>query len=313
MSTEEGSVALRVQVRGRVQGVGFRPHAARLAQQTGVSGWVRNGPAGVEIVVEGAAGATEAFVQRLTGEPPPAAVLNQVEITPIPPEGHITFAILRSEDAAALTVPIAPDLATCSACLVELRDPASRFYGYPFLNCTQCGPRYTVVEALPYDRPHTTLAAWPMCGACTAEYADPQDRRYHAQPTACPRCGPGVHLVIDGTTMAEGADAIAQTATLLRDGDIVAVKGLGGYLLACDAQHAEALEALRTRKGRREKPFALMARSLAEARRWVRLTPATEALLTEPARPIVLLPPTKDAVLPDAVAPGRDELGLMLP
>jgi hydrogenase maturation protein HypF len=305
-------IAARLTVQGRVQGVGFRPHAARLAARLGVTGWVRNGPGGVEVHVEGPAASVEAFAHRLGAEAPPAAVVTTVARRDAEAEGVGTFEIRESAGQAAATVAITPDLATCAACLAELRDPASRFFGYPFLNCTQCGPRYSVVTALPYDRPNTTLAPWPMCHACAAEYADPLDRRYHAQPTACPRCGPGLALVAGGVEAARGADAVRQSAERLRDGEIVAVKGVGGYLLACDARSGTGLAALRTRKGRRDKPFALMARDPDAAREVADVYPEAEALLSSPEAPVVLMPAVGGA-LPEAVAPGLDEVGVMLP
>ena len=302
--------AERLTVRGRVQGVGFRPHVARLAAALGVAGWVRNGPGGVEIWAEGAD--LDAFARQLVDDAPPAARVADLSRQSVEAEGFDAFEIRESTGRAAATVAIAPDLATCDACLAELRDPASRFYGYPFLNCTQCGPRYSVVTALPYDRPNTTLALWPMCAACAAEYADPLDRRYHAQPTACPRCGPGLALVVDGAEVARNADAIRQSAERLKAGEVVAIKGVGGYLLACDAQCGAALDALRTRKGRRDKPFALMARDVDAAREVAEVTPEAEALLVSPEAPVVLMPARLGA-LPDAVAPGLDEVGVMRP
>lgn len=312
MSRAEGRTAERLTVRGRVQGVGFRPYVYRLATALDLDGWVLNGPGGVELHVEGPPDALEALAQRLVAEAPPAAMIVGIDRRPAAGIGASGFSIRASEDDGPAAVHIAPDLATCLACRAELRDPASRYFGYPFLNCTQCGPRYSVVERLPYDRSNTTLAPWPMCPACRAEYDDPGDRRFHAQPTACPRCGPGVALVERGEEGARDAEAIAATVHRLRAGRIVAVKGIGGYLLACDARSEAALDALRTRKGRREKPFALMARDLDTARSVVAIDDETEALLTSVARPIVLLPRTDDA-LPDAVAPGLDELGVMLP
>ena len=319
--------AERLWVRGRVQGVGFRPHLARLAAELGLAGWVRNGGSGAEVWVEGEGPAVDAFVRRLVDDAPPAAVVAHVERQPVEAEGLAAFSIWESAGAGAPVVPIAPDLATCRDCLAELGDPASRYHGYPFLNCTQCGPRFSVVERLPYDRPNTTLAPWPMCAACRAEYGDPLDRRFHAQPTACGQCGPGLWLAEGGagweaaqqaaplgTRPAQaptGGAAVARAAALLGGGAVVAVKGVGGYLLACDARSASALSALRTRKGRRDKPFALMARSLDAVRAVADVSAEAEALLTSPEAPIVLLPRRDD--LPPSVAPDRDELGVMLP
>ena len=303
--------AERLTVRGRVQGVGFRPHLARLAADLGLAGWARNSGDGAEAHVEGAADDVEAFARRVADDAPPAAVVEAVEREAVAALGLVGFEIRTSARGGAPTAQVPPDLATCGACLAELRDPRSRFFGYPFLNCTQCGPRFSVVEGLPYDRANTTLAGWPMCDACAAEYADPLDRRFHAQPTACPRCGPGLALVVDGAETARGAEAVRQSAARLGAGEVVAVKGTGGYLLACDARGDAALGALRTRKGRREKPFALMARDLDAARSVAEVSAQAQALLTSPAAPVVLLPHL--GRLPDAVAPGLAELGVMLP
>ena len=324
--------AERLTVRGRVQGVGFRPHLARLAAELGLAGWARNSGDGTEAHVEGAGEAVEAFARRAAEDAPPAAVVEAVEREAVRAEGFDGFEIRVSGRGGAPTVQVPPDLATCRACLAELRDASSRFHGYPFLNCTQCGPRYSVVEGLPYDRARTTLAPWPMCAACATEYADPLSRRFHAQPTACPRCGPGVRLAEGGATgetarsatppghpapgstggaAATGGAAVGRAAALLRGGAVVAVKGTGGYLLACDARHGPALVALRTRKGRREKPFALMARDLDAVRSVAEVSAEAEALLASSAAPVVLLPGL--GRLPDAVAPGLGEVGVMLP
>jgi hydrogenase maturation protein HypF len=303
--------AERIRVRGRVQGVGFRPHLARLAHDLGLEGWARNDGRGAVAHVEGDPESIEAFARRVLDDAPPAAVVESVTRERVGVEERVGFEIVTSDDGGSPTVQVPPDLATCDACLSDLRDPDSRFRGYPFLNCTQCGPRYSVLEGLPYDRAQTTLAPWPMCPACAREYADPLDRRFHAQPTACPRCGPSVRLVVEDVEVAAGHAAIEQVSRLLRNGSIVAVKGTGGYLLACDARHELALEALRSRKGRREKPFALMARDLEAARSVATVDLEAAELLTSPAAPVVLLPST--GALPDPVAPGLIEVGVMLP
>jgi hydrogenase maturation protein HypF len=300
-----------LRVRGVVQGVGFRPFVFRLARTHGLSGWVLNGADGVEIHVEGEAPALDRFAAALSTEAPPAARIASVEAAPSSLFRLPDFSIREiREGREAPTVRITPDLPVCSRCLAELSSPTDRRQGYPYINCTDCGPRYSIVLALPYDRPRTTMCAWPMCRDCAAEYADPLDRRFHAQPVACPVCGPHFFLQegehrIDG----DGA-AIAAAARLLRAGSILAIKGIGGYHLSCDARDPAAVAALRERKLRQEKPFALLARDLAAAHRLVELSPEAEALLTGPERPIVLAPAR--AELP-GVAPGNRDLGILLP
>lgn len=312
------AAARLIRVTGVVQGVGFRPFVWRLAQAHGIVGWVRNTGAGVEIHAEGLAAALDAFTSALETEAPPAALVDSVAGEPAAATGSSGFEIRHSSGAARPTVRISPDLAVCDDCLRELRDPADRRRGYPYINCTRCGPRYSIVLSLPYDRPRTTMRDWPMCTECAAEYADPADRRFHAQPAACPRCGPGYALraPASGRQPAAapdadaGSEAIARCAGLLRDGRIVAVKGLGGYHLACDARNAAAVEALRMRKFRKERPFAVLAADLDVAEGLVQLDAAARVLLTSVARPIVLAPAR--VALP-GVAPDSAELGVMLP
>lgn len=287
-----------LRVRGVVQGVGFRPFVFRLARDHGITGWVRNGGEGVEIHAEGDEEALDAFARDLEAAPPPASRIVSVEIAAAGSEGADRFEIRESEAEDHPTVRISPDLAVCEACLRELFDPKDRRYGYPYINCTDCGPRFTILLGLPYDRPLTTMRDWPMCAECEREYHDPLDRRFHAQPVACPKCGPRYLL------------EIPEAARLLRDGAIVAVKGLGGYHLACDAANAEAVQALRERKFRKEKPFAVMVKDLEVARSVVEVSAEAEALLVSTARPIVLAPARRD--LP-GVAPGNRDLGILLP
>jgi hydrogenase maturation protein HypF len=290
-----------LRIRGVVQGVGFRPFVFRLAQAHGIAGWVRNGGEGVEIHGEGEAEALEAFVREIREGAPPAARIVSLEVTAVPALGADGFEILKSAGGESPTVRISPDLPVCAACLAELFDPEDRRHGYPYINCTDCGPRYTIVLGLPYDRPLTTMRGWPLCADCEREYHDPLDRRFHAQPVACPACGPGY-------------GDIRAAARLLGEGRIVAVKGLGGYHLAADARNAAAVAALRERKVRKEKPFAVMVRDLAAARALVDLSPEAEALLTSIARPIVLAPRRLDlpGVAP-GVSPENADLGVMLP
>ena len=298
-----------IRLNGVVQGVGFRPFAYRLARRFELGGWVKNGGDGVEIYVEGPVPALEAFERALLAETPPAARVATAETRSAACEGLQTFAIRESEAALRPTVRISPDLPVCDACLRELFDPADRRYRYPYINCTDCGPRYSIVRGLPYDRALTTMATWPMCAACKREYEDPGDRRFHAQPVACTACGPA-YLLEDGSAHVRGYDAIALAAQRLRAGEIVAIKGIGGYHLVCDPADARTVAALRERKFRRERPFALMARDLATARSLIVTDDAVEALLASSARPIVLAEARAHFA---EVAPHNRELGVMLP
>lgn len=304
----EGDVtARRVLVRGTIQGVGFRPFIYRLARRCGLSGWVRNAGDGVEIHVEGASTGVVAFLEAVASEAPPAADVAHLDSEAAVLEGTPSFQIISSKRGSRLTVRLSPDLCVCDACRAEMNDPADRRAGYPYINCTNCGPRYSIIRRLPYDRPFTTMADWKMCADCTREYLDPLDRRFHAQPTACPVCGPSYDIRSEGAR--EGA-AVVEAADRLRNGEILAVKGIGGYHLACDAQNVEAVKALRERKFRKEKPFALMVRDLATVDGLVKMVPDARRLLESAARPIVLMPARRE--LP-GVAPGIDDLGIMLP
>jgi hydrogenase maturation protein HypF len=311
MTVAATTVARRAFVHGIVQGVGFRPFVHRLALAHGLAGWVLNAGHGVEVVVEGPEPAVQAFLRELPARAPEAARVTDLHVEDVPLAGLTAFAIRASHAGGRPTAHVSPDLAVCTACLDELlqaRD--TRRAGYPYINCTECGPRYSIVLGLPYDRHRTTMADWPMCAACAEEYHDPGDRRFHAQPTACWACGPSYTLIAADGPVGRGRDAIEAAARLLAQGAIVAVKGLGGYHLACDATDAAAVVRLRERKFRKEKPFALMARNLAAARRLVRCSPDAEALLQSTARPIVLAPALLSL---DEVAPDTSELGVMLP
>lgn len=312
-STQEASdckIARLIRIRGVVQGVGFRPFVYRLAFEHGVHGWVLNGEAGVLIHAEGTERELQVFVQQLTKQAPPAAIISDVEVQSAEPEGLSDFTIHESERREKPTVRISPDLPVCNECLRELFDPENRRYQYPYINCTNCGPRYTVILALPYDRPNTTMKDWPLDEYCDSEYHDPANRRFHAQPVACAECGPHYWLQ-NGEDVSRGdAPAIQKTVEMLKQGMIVAVKGLGGHHLACDARNHSAVLALRERKYRKEKPFAVMVKDVDAARTVVELSPSAESLLTSMARPIVLA--EAKTQLPD-VAPGNDELGVMLP
>jgi hydrogenase maturation protein HypF len=302
--------AYSIRVRGTVQGVGFRPYVYRLAHSYGLFGWVLNGEQGVEIHLEGPRPDLESFVEEMRTHPPAAAQISVIEIEPVPVQNFRGFSIRESQHNERPTVRVSPDLLVCEDCLEELFDLSDRRFLYPYINCTNCGPRFSVVLALPYDRPNTTMRSWPLDTICDAEYHDPANRRFHAQPIACPQCGPGFSLRVNGETITETQQAIRRAAQLLRDGKILAVKGLGGYHLACDAFNASANAALRERKFRKEKPFAVMARNLDVAQTLVTLSPQSEQLMTSIARPIVLAPAR--LVLP-GVAPDNDDLGVMLP
>ncbi len=301
--------ACSIRVRGVVQGVGFRPFVYRLACANLLGGWVLNGEEGVEIYLEGTEQGLKAFVEDLRAQPPPAASIEEVEVHPATPLGLNEFTIRASQHRERPTVRISPDLAVCAECLTELSDPANPRYHYPYINCTNCGPRYTVVLGLPYDRPRTTMKDWPLDRYCSSEYEYPGNRRFHAQPVACPACGPGYYLFPSEDTRGS-EESIRRAAELLNSGQILAVKGLGGYHLACDARNGASVMALRERKFRKEKPFALMAKDLPSARALVELSPEAEALLTSVARPIVLAP--AKAMLA-GVSPENGELGVMLP
>jgi hydrogenase maturation protein HypF len=300
-----------VHVRGVVQGVGFRPFVFRLARAHTLAGWVANREDGVVIRVQGPQDAVATFLRDLRDQRPPAARITTIDVLPEAPADLRDFTIRDSGERSARTTRIAPDLATCDECLAELFDERNRRFGYPYINCTNCGPRFTIIERLPYDRPNTTMAGWPLDDACAAEYRDPDDRRFHAQPVACAECGPAYTLVSPSSRV-RGAISIQLAAKRLRRGDILAVKGLGGYHLACDASKAQSVETLRSRKFRKEKPFAVMVRDLETAHELVALSAEAEAALVSTARPIVLAPARGDQAL-EGVAPGCDELGVMLP
>ncbi|MFE5538891.1 carbamoyltransferase HypF [Streptomyces sp. NPDC056519] len=307
----------RVTVRGVVQGVGFRPYVYTRATGLGLAGHVTNTPEGVVAEVEGAPAAVSAFCERLAADAPPLAVVDAVDHHEVPVSGGAGFTIVASRSGGPARTLVSPDTATCADCLAELADPADRRHRHPFITCTHCGPRFTIVTGMPYDRAHTTMARFPLCPDCAREYADPADRRFHAQPVACPACGPRLRLLA-GTPPREtaGADPVAEARRMLAGGAILAVKGLGGYHLACDAGNPAAVAELRRRKARGNKPFALMAREAADVERLVHLGPAERELLTGAVRPIVLLrrrPGAAGEPVADAVAPGSPDLGVMLP
>jgi hydrogenase maturation protein HypF len=294
-------------VTGIVQGVGFRPHVYRVARQLGLTGSVWNDPAGATVRLYGDPDVIDSFVDALIKRPPPLARIDSVKRSPLDGAVPPTFEIAESRSDLERVCLVSPDVATCDDCLRELFDPSDFRYRYPYINCTNCGPRFTIIRDLPYDRPKTTMAAFPLCDRCASQYRDPADRRFHAQPVACERCGPNVRL-----GELRGLAAIREAAARLRRGEVVAVKGLGGYHLACDAVSQAAVTRLRSRKCREEKPLALMAASLLVAEKLVEMTERERDLLTSPARPIVLITARAGAAAP-TVAPGNPRLGVMLP
>lgn len=307
---------LRLQIRGAVQGVGFRPFVYLLANSMNLNGWINNSVQGVTIEVEGAPAQLADFLLRIEKEKPPRAFIQSSESRYLDPIGYTSFEIRQSTQTGKQTALVLPDIATCPDCLAEIFDPKNRRYLYPFTNCTNCGPRFSIVKALPYDRPNTTMKAFEMCEECQAEYDDPANRRFHAQPNACPNCGPHLELWDrNGSVLSSRHQALLEAVEVLRQGKTVAVKGLGGFHLMADATNVEAVRQLRERKQREEKPFALMYPSLDLIKAHCEVSPAEERLLLAPESPIVLLQRKKasrDSVA-DNVAPGNPYLGIMLP
>ena len=304
----------RISVRGVVQGVGFRPFVYRLAHEHNLKGWVRNTSEKVEIEVEGEEESLSAFLTDLESKAPPMARLEHLKATFRSPKGYTAFEICESLSRKGKYQLVSPDIATCEDCRREIFQPGDRRFGYPFTNCTNCGPRFTIIEDIPYDRPRTTMREFQMCPRCQQEYDDPLDRRFHAQPDACPRCGPGLELVDDDGTTVGCDDVIEKASDLLKEGKVLAIRGLGGFLLACDATSTEAVDLLRTRKTRPSKPLAVMMRTLEEIEKHCLLSPEERELLQSPQCPIVLLrwKQHSSGVCP-AVAPNLKYLGVMLP
>src|ERR1017187_7230180 len=332
---------VQVRLRGIVQGVGFRPFVYNLAQRLNLAGDVLNDSSGLIAEVEGAPAAIEGFLEALGSEHPPLAWIQDRVVTSLPPTGDGEFRIRPSVAETGKFALISPDIATCAACLADCTDPGNRRYGYAFTNCTNCGPRYTIIRDIPYDRPHTTMAGFTMCEECRAEYEDPTDRRFHAQPNACPACGPALSAALgpecglawqqtapsrsrlgyeargsDRSRDREGALAsseMTEAQRRLADGQILAIKGLGGFHLACDARNPGAVDRLRARKRRSDKPFAVMVASLQAARELCEVDDGAARALNGPRHPIVILPRREGAGLPDGIAPGNPTLGVMLP
>jgi hydrogenase maturation protein HypF len=301
---------LRVCVHGVVQGVGFRPFVYACAAALGLSGSVRNDTTGAVIEIEGDTTDLERFLVRLRDSPPPLSVIESIESQDIPLVGGTGFTIADTTRAGGGRTLASPDVAMCADCAAELRDPTDRRYRHPFINCTNCGPRFTIIAGLPYDRATTTMAKFPMCAECAREYTDPTDRRFHAQPVCCPNCGPQLRYT-DDCRVTDGDDALVSARHLLRSGGILAIKGVGGYHLACDAGDEQAVAELRRRKRRGDKPFAVMVPDLATARAVAHVDDAAARLLTGPQRPIVLMPRRHGAAVADAVAPRNPDLGVM--
>ncbi len=295
-----GRKRIRVRLRGIVQGVGFRPFVYNLAHRLELGGYVLNSSAGLIAEAEGSPAAVESFASAIVGEPPPLAWIQEAETVDVPALGETAFTIRQSLSENGEFALISPDVATCAACLRDITNPQDRRYQYPFTNCTNCGPRYSIVQDIPYDRPHTTMAKFQLCEACQKEYEDPADRRFHAQPNACPVCGPSLSAPLQ------------EAVNRLAGGQIVALKGLGGFNLACDARNEAAVCRLRTRKRRSDKPFALMCRDLAAVERICEVGEPERSALLSAAHPIVVME-RKESEIPAAVAPGNRTLGVMLP
>jgi Hydrogenase maturation factor len=319
----------QILVRGIVQGVGFRPYVFSLATKSSLKGQVLNNAMGVLIDIEGEAQTIEKFIADLRLKPPPLSTVETIESKILTtPAYYKDFRIVESNGNGAKSTPVSADTATCADCLREMSDPQDRRYRYPFINCTNCGPRFTIIESVPYDRSRTTMREFEMCVGCLAEYKDPSNRRFHAEPTCCPNCGPQLFLseppaVAGGSMRTADTDLVRQTQRLLLSGKIIAIKGLGGYHLACDALNQKAVETLRKRKYREDKPFALMASSLGVIEKHCFISDAEKELLLSPERPIVLLNKKKNTRttgcgfalddIPEAVAPRMNTLGFMLP
>jgi hydrogenase maturation protein HypF len=314
----EQIVRLRIAIRGAVQGVGFRPFIYRLATSMGLAGWVNNTSQGVFIEAEGSHEHLRRFLLRIEAERPPRSFVQSLESALLEPVGYTTFEVRHSDECGAKTAFVLPDIAICSDCLAEIFDPTNRRYRYPFTNCTNCGPRFSIIEALPYDRANTTMRHFAMCRECQAEYDNPLDRRFHAQPNACPRCGPQLQFWDgEGHSLAQQGVALLRAAEAIRQGRIVAVKGLGGFHLMVDARNQSAVQRLRLRKAREEKPFALMYPVIDQVRDDCEVSELEERLLRSPESPIVLLrrrlPGDARSAIAPAVAPRNPYLGVMLP
>ena len=323
----DGKLAVHLHVVGIVQGVGFRPHVYNMAMRNTLSGWVRNSSSGVDIVLEGVQNDIDKFVYELISDKPPLATIEDIQQEVIQLKGFKNFVIIASQEISGGFQPISPDVSICPDCLRELFDPEDLRFCYPFINCTNCGPRFTIIKSIPYDRPNTTMASFEMCANCETQYRDPTDRRFHAQPIACPICGPQVWLEITDDNQhldshlrllklqssLRGSDAIREIRHLLNEGAIVAIKGLGGFHLACDAMNINSVEKLRRRKLRVDKPFALMMPDMVTIEEHCFVNEAERAILQSRERPIVILQRKPGSHIAEAVAPNQNTLGVMLP
>jgi hydrogenase maturation protein HypF len=307
--------AARIHINGIVQGVGFRPFVFNLAESMGLTGWVRNSSSGVDIEIEGRPEDLEFFYQRLTSQAPPLSRIDSITRDMIPVQRFEQMTIVHSAGSSNDFVPISPDVTVCQDCLTELFDPDDRRYRYPFINCTNCGPRFTIIKDIPYDRPFTTMAKFPLCDNCRTEYENPRDRRFHAQPVACPDCGPHVWLEFAGSTevQAEHNPAIELALRMIRDGKILAIRGLGGFHLSCDATNPQAVDTLRQRKLRVDKPFAVMFSDLLAVQDHCHLSEVEEQLLSSIEHPIVILARRQGSSIADQVSPNQHTIGAMLP
>lgn len=308
-------VARKIHITGIVQGVGFRPFVYSLAKRYRLTGWVRNSSAGVDIVANGETNLMSGFLKNLKDQAPPLSRIDEFLVEEVPVDGFQEFTIIPSEAVEGEFIPVSPDMSICPDCLAELHDPADRRYRYPFINCTNCGPRFTIIRDIPYDRPLTTMAPFKMCERCRAEYEDPLNRRFHAQPVACPDCGPKIWFESKeaATEKLENEEALQTARSNLRSGKIVAVKGLGGFHLACDATNPHAVESLRSRKKRSDKPFALMVPDVETARKYCHVSESEQTLLESRSRPIVILDILAGIELPQSISPNVKTLGIMLP
>lgn len=304
---------VRIHIQGVVQGVGFRPFVFSLAEASSLTGWVRNTSAGVEIEVDGTPNALDTFVASLRTDAPPLARIDSIDVEKCDPGHHQDFTILPSKSFADASQPISPDVSLCVDCRRELYDPTDRRFRYPFINCTNCGPRFTIIQDIPYDRPKTTMAHFEMCAQCAAEYHDPRDRRFHAQPVACPDCGPQIWLEDNGVRRAVREEALQAARQLISEGKILAVKGLGGFHLACDATNEKTVIELRRRKLRVNKPFAVMVYDIDAAGDHCELGETEKGLLLSRERPVVIADRKSGSTISDAIAPGQNTIGLMLP
>jgi hydrogenase maturation protein HypF len=304
---------LQIKVKGIVQGVGFRPFVYGLATQLHLTGWVRNSSSGVDILLNGPNEALQAFLDQLNNHPPALAKIDKITTSPFPPQNLSEFTILPSLVEDGQFVPISPDMSICADCQRELFDPSNHRYRYPFINCTNCGPRFSIIQDIPYDRPKTTMSGFKMCPVCDKEYHDPLNRRFHAQPIACEDCGPQIWFEANGTRLADREDALQLARQWLRAGKIIAIKGIGGFHLACDASNDAAVTELRSRKKRSDKAFALMAFSREIIQKYCEVSPAEADLLNSSQHPIILLESKSASTLSANVAPGQASLGFMLP